>query len=47
MKSLFWNVRGLASTPTRLALKRFLDVNKPEFCFISEPWLEFDSLPSG
>jgi len=47
MKSLFWNVRGLANSPSRLALKRFLCVNKPDFCFISEPWMEFESLPRG
>jgi len=47
MKSLFWNARGLTNAPTILALKILLFVNKPEFCFISEPWMEFDSLPRG
>jgi len=47
MKSLFWNVRGLANAPSRLALKRFLNVHKPDFCFISEPWMNFESLPRG
>lgn len=31
MKSLYWNVRGLANAPSRLALKRFLNVHKPDF----------------
>jgi hypothetical protein len=47
MKRFYWNVRGLANAPTRLALKRFLSVNKPDFCFISEPWMRFESIPRG
>lgn len=47
MKSLYWNARGLANAPTRLALKRLLAVHKPEFCFIAEPWMSFDDLPRG
>jgi hypothetical protein len=45
MKSIFWNVRGLANSPTRLALKRLIKVYKPEFCFIAEPWLKFSDFP--
>jgi len=47
MKSLFWNLRGLANSPTRMALKRFMLVHKPEFCFISEPWMHIDNFPRG
>jgi len=47
MKCLYWNARGMANAPTRLAIKRFLSVNKPEFCFISEPWISYDDFPRG
>jgi hypothetical protein len=47
MKALFWNVRGLANSPTKLALQRLLVVNKPEFCFVSEPWMIFEDFPRG
>lgn len=47
MKSLFWNLRGLANSPARLALKRFLLLYKPDFCFVSEPWLNIDNFPRG
>jgi len=47
MKSLYWNARGMANAPTRLALKRLIIVNKPDFCFIAEPWISFDSFPRG
>ena len=47
MKSLYWNARGMANAPTRLALKRLLNVNKPDFCFIAEPWISFDAYSRG
>jgi len=47
MKSLFWNLRGLANSPTRLALKRFLLLHKPDFCFVSEPWMHIGNFPRG
>ncbi|XP_058761813.1 uncharacterized protein LOC131635226 [Vicia villosa] len=40
MTCLYWNVRGLANSPTKLALKRLIRVNKPDFVFIFEPWME-------
>jgi hypothetical protein len=47
MKSLYWNARGMANAPTRLALKRLITVNKPDFCFIAEPWISFDRFSRG
>jgi len=35
MKCLFWNVRGLANNPSRLALKKLIISHKPELCFIA------------
>lgn len=34
MKFIFSNVKGLANSLTRLALKKLLKVNKPDFCII-------------
>ncbi|XP_058770393.1 uncharacterized protein LOC131644024 [Vicia villosa] len=45
MKCLFWNVRGIANSPTKLALKRLIRVNHPDFVFISEPWMEVKNFP--
>jgi hypothetical protein len=42
MKCFYWNVRGLANSPTKLALKNLILVNKPDFCFIAEPWITAD-----
>jgi hypothetical protein len=45
MKILLWNVRGLANSPSKLALKRFILLHKPDLLFISEPWLDFADFP--
>jgi exonuclease III len=45
MKILYWNVRGLANSPTRLALKNLLIAHKPDIVVISEPWMDFDLFP--
>jgi hypothetical protein len=47
MKCLYWNVRGLANSPTKLALKNLLSLNKPDFCFISEPWLNISRISNS
>jgi exonuclease III len=47
MKILYWNVRGLANSPTRLALKNLLIAHKPDIVVISEPWMDFDLFPKG
>jgi hypothetical protein len=43
MKCLYWNVRGLANSPTRLALKRLVINNSPDIIIIAEPWMKFQS----
>ncbi|XP_058761210.1 uncharacterized protein LOC131634556 [Vicia villosa] len=45
MKCLYWNARGLANSPTKLALKRIITVNKPDLVFISEPWMDVRKFP--
>jgi hypothetical protein len=45
MKILFWNIRGLANSPSKLALKRFISLHKPDLLFISEPWLDYADFP--
>ncbi|XP_058754283.1 uncharacterized protein LOC131627441 [Vicia villosa] len=47
MKSLYWNIRGIANPPSRLVLKRLLKNHKPDFLFIAEPKTVFDKLPSN
>lgn len=42
MKILFWNIRGIANTPSRLALNRIILVNKPDFIFLAELWISYD-----
>lgn len=34
MKCFFWNARGLANQPTRLALKKVFVIHKPDFIFV-------------
>lgn len=45
MKFIYWNIRGLANSPSRLALHNLILTNKPDFVFISEPWMSFDCFP--
>jgi len=45
MKCLFWNIRGIANSPLRLALKNLILTHKPNFIFIAEPWMFFEHLP--
>ncbi|XP_058776557.1 uncharacterized protein LOC131650867 [Vicia villosa] len=47
MKSLFWNVRGLANSSSRLALKRLISSNKPDLVFVAEPWMDSNKLPKS
>jgi exonuclease III len=46
MKCLFWNIRGIANTSSKLALGRFLNVEKPDIVLIAEPWMRFQNFPS-
>jgi hypothetical protein len=45
MKCLYWNSRGLANSPTRLALKNLINQHNPDLVLLSEPWMNFDDLP--
>lgn len=45
MKILFWNVRAIGNLNTKLVLKEFCSLHKPEFLFISEPWISMDQIP--
>jgi len=47
MKCIYWNARGLANAPTRLALKRMLAEYSPDFCFLAEPWLSVNRFPNN
>jgi hypothetical protein len=45
MKCVFWNIRGLANSPSRLALKRIISTNQPDIILIVEPWMSSHDLP--
>lgn len=45
MKSLFWNIRGIANRPSRLDLKRLLRNHKHHFLFIVKSKISFDKFP--
>jgi hypothetical protein len=45
MKCIVWNARGLANSPTRLALKNIIQQHKPDIILLSEPWMDFVDLP--
>jgi hypothetical protein len=45
MKCIVWNARGLANSPTRLALKNIIQQHKPNIILLSEPWMDFVDLP--
>jgi len=47
MKIIYSNIRGIANTPSRVALKRLILNNKPDFILISEPWISFDRFPKN
>jgi len=46
MKCIYWNIRGLANSPSRLPLKRFITQHKLEIILIDEPWMKYSSFPS-
>jgi len=45
MKIIYWNIRGLANSPSKLALHRLISLHKPDFIFIVEPWMDFNNFP--
>jgi hypothetical protein len=46
MKCIYWNTRGFANSPTRLALKKLIKQYNPDLVLIFEPWMSFDDLPN-
>lgn len=47
MKILYWNIRGIGNLDSRLVLKKLCYLHKPDFLFISEPWIEYSKLSKG
>lgn len=45
MKIIFWNCRGFGSSNTRLVLKKFCSLRKPDLIFIAEPMIHIDDVP--
>lgn len=45
MKCLYWNIRGIVNSPTRLALQRILLQQKPDFLLIAEPMMNLNHFP--
>jgi exonuclease III len=43
MKCLYWNIRGITNTSSRLALRRLIIVEKPDLVLVAEPWVCFHS----
>lgn len=46
MKCVFWNIRGLAHSLTRLALNKIIKNNNPYVVLIAEPWMDDSFLPA-
>lgn len=47
LKIIFWNVKGLGNPETRLVLKNLCKMHRPDFLFLSEPWIAYSQVPSG
>lgn len=45
MKLIYWNIRGFANSPSRLALKNLIIQYKPSFVILSEPMMNITSVP--
>jgi hypothetical protein len=45
MKCIYWNIRSLADSPSRLALQNLILQHKPHIIIISAPWLLFEHFP--
>ncbi|XP_024630290.2 uncharacterized protein [Medicago truncatula] len=46
MNVLYWNVRGIGNSDTRLALKNLFLSHKPTIIFVAEPMVSFAQIPS-
>lgn len=47
MKVLYWNIRGMGNQNSRLMLKGFCDTHRPDFLFLSEPYIDIEQIPSS
>jgi len=47
MRILYWIIRGIANSPSRLALRRLILLHKPDIVCIAEPWMNFAHFPSS
>ena len=45
MRCLFWNIRGIGNLETQIHLFHLIKSNKPDFLFLAEPIVSFNSLP--
>jgi hypothetical protein len=45
MKCIYWNTRGLANSPSRLALKKMISQHNPDVILLFEPWMNVNDLP--
>jgi hypothetical protein len=46
MNILFWNVRGISNSDTRLALKNLFLSHKPSLIFVAEQMVNFAQIPA-
>jgi len=46
MNILYWNVRGIGNSDTRLALKNLFLSHKPSLIFVAEPMVNFLQIPA-
>lgn len=44
MQVIYWNCRGFGNPRTRLMLRNFCVSNKPDFVFLSEPWISISDV---
>jgi hypothetical protein len=46
MKMIFWNVRGVGNSETQIHLNQMIQTHKPDFLFLAEPMVNFNSVPA-
>ena len=46
MNILYWNIRGIGNSDTRIALKKLFLSHKPSLIFLAEPMVNFVSIPA-
>lgn len=46
MKCIYWNIRGVGNLETQIHLFHMIKIHKPDFLFLAEPMIEFNSFPS-